>query len=97
MASRSPALRFLAEAGSTAVWGFGSESVHATCVTVQLHCVVCWHTALCRGKLQLDVIIFSAAISACEKGSLWLAALDLLALMTKHQLLPNQASSVWHL
>ena len=42
-------------------------------------------------ELQLDVIIFSAAISACGKGSLWLSALALLASMTKQQLLPNQA------
>ena len=42
-------------------------------------------------ELQLDAIIFSAAISACGKGSLWLSALAMLASMTKQHLLANQA------
>ncbi|CAE7252505.1 unnamed protein product [Symbiodinium sp. CCMP2592] len=75
-----------------------SVHVHSAIVSACEH-ATWWHHALQHfvstrraHKLQLDAIIFSAAISACGKGSLWLSALALLASMTKQQLLPNQVT-----
>ena len=39
-----------------------------------------------EGELKLDVISFSAALSACEKGEVWRCALGLLAEMREREL-----------
>lgn len=46
-----------------------------------------WRT----GECELDVIIFSAAISACEKSGRWLSAVRLLRSMQRRRVSPNEA------
>ena len=46
-----------------------------------------WRT----GECELDVIIFSAAISACEKSGQWLVAVRLLRSMQRRRVSPNEA------
>ena len=46
-----------------------------------------WRT----GECELDVIIFSAAISACEKPGRWLSAVRLLRSMQQRRVSPNEA------
>lgn len=44
------------------------------------------------GDCELDVIIFSAAVSSCEKSGRWLSALRLLQSMRRRRIFPNEVT-----